>query len=140
MCYFLYGAVNQEVNSSDLQSVLKNSRFLLNTGTRHDIKMRSDTHRLTTGMCDCDSAFGAGDPEHAELREFQSLLWALKAVRGIKCVYLCKSWNGKRSKDEETVHTDDIDIPRFLANIDPERLYRLDLWPRYEWAVAEERR
>lgn len=132
MCYFLYGAVNKEVNLSDLRSTMINSRFLLTPGTRHDIKMRSDGFRLTYSVCDCDSSFGAGDPNHSELKEFRALLMSLKALRGIKCVYLRKSRSGKHSKDEETVHADDIDITDYLANMQPERLYRLDLYPRYQ--------
>ena len=37
MCYYLYGAVNKEVNSYDFDKVSENSRYSFSTGSINDV-------------------------------------------------------------------------------------------------------
>ena len=87
--------------------------------------------RLTTRPCDCDFPLGAGKPEAEDLKELARLLRSLRSARNAKCVWLCKTWAGTRNKSEETLHIDDVDLPRFLAAAEADCLYRIDLYQRY---------
>ncbi len=135
MCYFVYSAVNPEINSADYEKMFRESQFRFRPGTRHDIKMavaeESGDFRLTRLCCDCAFPLGEGNAQAPELLELTEQLEKLRSVRGIKCVYLCKAWTGKRNKKEETVHIDDLNLPSFLAGMKTETLYRIDLYPRY---------
>ena len=135
MCYYAYSAVNPEINTADYEKLLRNSEYHFRPGTRHDIKMavaeESEEYRLTRGCCDCDLPMCGGDAGAPELWELAECLKTLRKARGAKCVYLCKTWTGDRNKKEETVHIDDLDLPAFLAGMQTETLYRIDLYPRY---------
>lgn len=135
MCYFAYSAVNPKVNSGDLERLTRDSGYFFRPGTRHDIKMavaeESGDFRLTDWCCDCDFPLGEGNAQAPELLELAAQLQKLRSVRGIKFVYLCKTWTGDRNKKEETVHIDDLNLPAFLAGMKTETLYRIDLYPRY---------
>ena len=135
MCYFAYSAVNPEVNAGDLEKLTRGGMYHFRPGTRHDMKMavaeESEDFRLTHLYCDCNLALCEGDERAPELLELAAQLEKLRTVRGIRCVYLCKTWAGKRNKKEETVHTDDLKLLSFLAEMRTETLYRIDLYPRY---------
>jgi hypothetical protein len=135
MCYILYGAVNKEINESDREKVAKNSKYTFKPGTKHDLKEDINNlnydYRVTWWQCDCDFPVGLHNADAKELRELEKLLLDLKTARGVKCVYLARVWAGKKCKKEETVHIDDIDIPAFLADIETECIYRIDLFERF---------
>lgn len=135
MCYIAYSAVNPEINIADYEKLFRNSEYHFRPGTRHDIKMavaeESENFRLTHLCCDCDLPLCKGDTRAPELLELATQLEKLRTVRGIKCVYLCKTWTGKRNKKEETVHIEDLNLPEFLAGMSKQTLYRIDLYPRF---------
>ena len=135
MCYFVYSAVNPEINSVDYEKMFRDSQFRFRPGTRHDIKMavaeESGEFRLTDWCCDCDLPLCEGNAQAPELLELTEQMEKLRSVRGIKCVYLCKTWTGDRNKKEITVHIEDVDMPSFLAGMKTETLYRIDLFPRF---------
>ena len=135
MCYMLYGAVNREVSPLDYARVRAESRFTIRPGTKQALELciqRDDgSFRVTASPCDCDFPLGTGTPEAEPLAELAGLIRALRTVRNAKCVYLCKTWTGTRNKSEETVHIDDIDLPKFLADAKTDCLYRIDLYRRY---------
>lgn len=66
-----------------------------------------------------------------ELIELSRQIHALRSARNAKRVWLCKTWAVTRNKSEETVHIDDVDLPRFLAAAGTDCLYRIDLYQRY---------
>ncbi len=135
MCYILYGAVNKEINESDRENIMKNAKYNFESGSKHDIKEAAAnenySYRVTRGQCDCDFPVGLHDSGAKELGDIQKLLFELKTARGVKCIYLARVWAGKKCKKEVQVHIDDIDIPAFLAEIENECLYRIDLFERY---------
>ncbi|MBQ8004750.1 MAG: hypothetical protein IJ303_00355 [Clostridia bacterium] len=134
MCYFLYGAVNKEINKNDYDEVSMGNCFHFNIGTKHDVKMsvlkNTDDFRITTSVCDCDTAIGNHQPNHEQIRELCYLLNDMRLIRDIKCVYISKNWVGKINRREEHYHIDDIDIAEFLSNIKENCLYRIDLYVR----------
>lgn len=99
MCYFLYGAVNKGVDGNDYAAAIKDAGYQFNIGSKHDVKLtvggRTQGYRITEAPCDCGTAVGAGNPEHVEVAELQSVLLKLKSERGIRCVYLSKNWGAK---------------------------------------------
>ena len=135
MCYMLYGAINQEISPIDYARVRAGSRFAIRPGTRQalelSIEQDNNSYRVTPYSCDCDFPFGASNPDAEELAELARLIRSLRTVRNAKCVYLCKTWTGDQNESEETVHIDDIDLPRFLADAKTNCLYRIDLYRRY---------
>ena len=135
MCYFAYSAVNPEADPADLERLTGKFPYHFRPGTRHDIKMdvaeEFGAYSLTDWYCDCDFPLCEGNAQAPELLELAAQLEALRAVRGIKCVYLCKTWAGDRNKNEETVHIEDVDLPVFFAGMKTETLYRIDLYPRF---------
>ena len=135
MCYIAYSAVNPEANMADCEAMIRGSEYHFRPGTKHDVKMavieESEDYRLTRGCCDCDLPLCEGDAKAPELLELADVMRKLCKVRGIKCVYLCKTWTGDRNKKEETAHIADLDLPAFLAGMQTETLYRIDLYPRY---------
>lgn len=136
MCYIAYSAVNPEVHPGDLAKLNKKGDYFFQPGTKHDIKMavveENEDFRLTDWCCDCDFPLCEGDSGAPELRKLAAELEKLRAVRGIRCVYLCKTWTGDRNKKEETVHIDDLDLPAFLAGMRTGTLYRIDLYPQFD--------
>ena len=135
MCYMLYGAINREVSPIDYNKVSEDSRFSIRPGTRQaleqSIQQDNDDFRITRHHCDCDFPLGTGKPDAEELAELSRLIHTLRTVRNAKCVYLCKTWAGTQNKSETTVHIDDIDLPRFLADGKTDCLYRIDLFQRH---------
>ena len=119
MCYMLYCAVNKEISPMDCAKLPVESRFTIRPGTKQELGLSIERDeadfRLTTRPCDCDFPLGAGNPEAEDLKELSKLLHALRNARNAKSVWLCKTWAGTRNKSEETVHIDDVDLPRFLA-------------------------
>ncbi|MBO4879888.1 MAG: hypothetical protein J5544_06470 [Clostridia bacterium] len=134
MCYFMLGALNSEINTSDSKKLLEGSDFSFQPGTKHDLKMAalngSGSFRMTQSICDCDFPFGNGDEDAEKLQQLSDVLHKLCAARNAKCVFICKAWAGKPIKDEITVHIDDLDAA-FLAQAKPNYLYRIDLFEKH---------
>ena len=55
----------------------------------------------------------------------------LQNVRGIKYVLISKNWWKETNKKQETVHIRDIDVLHFLANIEENCLYKIELYKKY---------
>ena len=136
MCYYLYGSINKEVNREDYENVLKKGySFHFNIGSRHDVKMSvlncESDYMISDSVCDCETAVGRKDPNNPELKELKDLLLDLRSVRDVQCVYLSKNWTGKINKKEKTVRIDDIDILEFLANVEDNCLYKIEMIRKY---------
>ena len=136
MCYILYGAMDRSVNIRDYDRASQRHTYRFPLGTRHDVKMcilnNGDAFRVTDWICDCDFPVGKGDEHAPELKDLAGLILELKQTRDAKCLYLTKVWNGKRNGKEVTVHVDDMDLIPFLANMEENCLYRIDLYPRFQ--------
>ncbi len=134
MCYILYGATDKAINTEDYTRASQKSPYKFTLGTKHDVKMciinDSYEYRVTNLVCDCDFPVGEGNEEAKELIELASLIIDLKNARNSKCIYISKTWTGKKNKTEKTVHIDDINIVSFLANMELNCLYRIDLFNR----------
>lgn len=135
MCYFLYGAVNSGIRMDDAQSVSAGSLFHFTAGDRESVnacveRCGSD-YRLTNRHCDCETAVGAHDPDRPELAELCDLLYALRTVRGVKHVYLSKNWAYETNQSQIVRHIDDLDLKPFLADLEENCLYKIQLFKRY---------
>ncbi len=135
MCYFLYGAVNSGINTDDYKKATKDTEYHFNCG---DIESVNDCigkcgidYRITSNHCDCDTAIGQKYTNKKQLKIFEELLINLKTVRGIKHILLSKNWWKETNNKQETVHIDDIDILYFLANMEDNCLYKIELYKKY---------
>ena len=134
MCYMLYGAVNRDLSPLDYAKLRADAPFTIRPGTKESLGLSIERDevdfRLTTRPCDYDSPFGTGKADAEELVALSRQIQALRSARTVKCVWLCKTWAGTRNKSEETLHIDDVDLPRFLAAAKADCLYRIDLYQR----------
>ena len=130
MCYILYGATDKSIDPNDYESALRKSPYKFRIGTKHDVKMcivnDSYEYRVTDWVCDCEFPVGEKDVGAKPLVELATLINDLKDARNSKCIYISKTWAGKRNKTEKNIHINDIDIISFLANMDLDCLYRVD--------------
>ncbi len=135
MCYFLYGSINNGINIEDYKKVITNSGYHFNIGKKSDVNTCvSDCgfeYRITLNHCDCDTPVGEKHSDKAGLRELELLLTNMKSIRGIKHIYISKNWTGETNEREEIVHIDDIDIRNFLAGVENNCLYKVELYKRY---------
>lgn len=134
MCYFLYGAVNKDVNSYDFGKASKSTSDRFNTGDINDVLEsinKNDLYRLRSHCCDCGTAIGGGDIGKKELLELEDFLLNCRYVRDIKYILLLKHWWSDDIAKQETVHIDDIDVLSYLAKIEDNCLYKIELYPRY---------
>ncbi len=135
MCYFLYGAINDSVNKQEYEKVMKNSEFHFNFGDITDVnacvKHCEEKYRITFHSCDCDTAIGQKHTNKKQLKSLQALLLSLKEVQGIKYLLLSKNWWKEKNTEQETVHIDDINILYFLANMEENCLYKIELYKKY---------
>lgn len=131
MCYILYGATDKAIDRVDYENALKKSPYRLSIGTKHDVKMciinDSYEFRVTDWVCDCDFPVGKGDQGAKPIADLARLICDLKNARNSKCIYIIKAWAGKRYKSEKRVHVNDIDIISFLASMETDCLYQIDL-------------
>ncbi len=56
-----------------------------------------------------------------------AMITDIKNARDSKCIYISKTWAGKKAKIEKTVRFDDLEIISFLATMELDCLYRIDL-------------
>lgn len=131
MCYFLYGAVDKSIDREDYESAAKTSVYKLNIGTKHDVKNcilnKTFKFHVTGRMCDCDFPVGSQCTDSPELKELGALILKLKEAKDAKYIYLSKSWIGKRNKKEKHIRLSDVEILPFLATMEKECLYQIDL-------------
>ena len=135
MCYFLYGAVNGGLHIGDYDKVMRDSEYHFNTGNIKEVNACvencNDDYRITLNHCDCNTVIGKNNPNKKGLEEFKDLLLNLKSVRRIKYVLLSKNWRKQTNTKQEVIHINDIDILQFLANIEDNCLYKIELYPKY---------
>ena len=136
MCWMIHSAL---LGSTDEKQAdrLKNELELLNgrhgcriaLGTKHDLKMAllSDCwdYRVTNGCCDCDSPIGAHDANAPEVQDFAALIAEVCALPAAKRLSFCKTWAGERNRREIDVKLSETDLPRLLADMEPNTLYTL---------------
>jgi hypothetical protein len=72
MCYFLYGAINDGINSDDYDKVMKKSNYHFNLGNIKDVnkcvKKCEDEFRITFNYCDCKTSIGEKDINKKDLK------------------------------------------------------------------------
>ncbi len=134
MCYFLYGAINDGINSADYEKVAKNYDYHFNIGDVQSVdacvENISAEYRITVNHCDCDTALGQRNINEKQLETFKELFVNLQTVRGVKYVLLSKNWANETNTRHETIHINDMDILHFLANIEDNCLYKIELYKK----------
>lgn len=132
MCYFLYGGVNKGINIEDYKKYSRNSLFFFAEGTesdiKHCIKECKDDYRITKNYCDCGTALGSHMVDKEELKELGQYINQLRKVKGIKHIFISKNWWEEETQKELTIHIDDVDIIDYLANIEDNCLYKIQLF------------
>ncbi len=135
MCYFLYGAINSGINAEDYNKTIQNSEFRFAPGTLKDVNACvencGDSYRITLNHCDCDTAIGEKQTNQKQLKVLKELLISFKDIRGIKYILISKNWWQETNEKQETVHIDDIDVLYFLANMEDNCLYKIELFKKY---------
>ena len=134
MCYFLYGAINEGVNTDDCEKITKGTGYHFAIGNVDSVNKGvancDDTYRITSNHCDCDTAIGQKAIGKKELEKFRELLLDLQNVRGIKYLLISKNWWEETNSKQQTVHLRDVDILHFLANMEDNCLYKLELYKK----------
>lgn len=132
MCYFLYGGINSGINIGDYKKISRKRAFFFNEGTVSDVKRCiencEDNYRITSNYCDCETALGSHETNAKELLDLSEHIAQLRKVRGIKHIFISKNWWKHKSEREETVHIDDIDVVQYLADIQDDCLYKIQLF------------
>ena len=135
MCYFLYGAINEGVNTDDCEKITKGTGYHFALGNvdsvNEGVANCDDTYRITSNHCDCDTAIGQKAIGKKELEKFRELLLDLQNVRGIKYLLISKNWWEETNSKQQTVHLQDVDILHFLANMEDNCLYKLEMYKKY---------
>ena len=135
MCFFLYGAFNDGINKEDYDKIAKNAEYHFSFGNvdsvNECVEKCDNSYRITFNHCDCDTAIGQKHTNKKQLEELRNLLLDLQTVRGIKYVLISKNWWRETNSKQETVHIQDIDILHFLANIEDNCLYKIELYKKY---------
>lgn len=133
MCWFLRGALQGKVETDALNAINVKHNCHIWQGTKHDVKMAvlsemadsPDGYRITDGCCDCESDIGKHNPHAEEVLDLASLISEAGALPGAQTVYLCKTWIGRRNKQERTFKLSEMDLNRFLADLEPNTLYSI---------------
>lgn len=120
---------------SDYDKAVKNSKYRFSIGNKDDVntcvKNCGCEYRITSDMCDCDNPIDTKKVGKKALQDFEEVLLKLRDVRGIKYIFLSKNWVEEINEKEETVHINDIDVLPFLANIQENCLYKIELYKKY---------
>lgn len=135
MCYFLYGCINSGINIEDYKKISFDRPFFFHEGDETDIKSCiaecTNKYRITHEYCDCGTALGAYDTNKKDLLELADYISQMRKVRGIKHIFISKNWAQHKTEKEKTVHIDNIDIVHYLANIEDDCLYKIQLFKKY---------
>jgi hypothetical protein len=131
MCFHLYGGINIGVNKKDYNKI-SSGHFSFIECTKAEIKHSIDNCdskcRITKRICDCNTALGTHEKDNNELSDLSIYINQLRKVRGIKHVFISKNWWEDKLEKEYVVHIDDIDIIQFLADIECNCLYKIQLF------------
>lgn len=135
MCYYLYGGINQGVNEHDVKTLKNSELFHFRPCSQQELKSGiaacNSSFRLTSRMCDCDTAVGRHATKKHELRELASCIKSLREARNIKNIWIAKVWSGEQIETETNVHIDEIDLIWFLAQIEDNCLCKMQLFQKY---------
>ncbi len=63
------------------------------------------------------------DSNAEQVKEFEALFNDIKKLKGAEYIYLCKTWVGKRNKNEIKLKLDDVDIKSVLSELKSNCLY-----------------
>ena len=130
MCWFLYGAVNGQVDENALAAVNAIHDCRITKGTRHDLKaaiLNGDwDYRLTGSPCDCDSDIGKHDPGASLVKDLSALLIDVCTLSGADTVSFSYTWVNTRNKHEKAMKLSEVDWSRLLADLEPSTLYTVD--------------
>ena len=135
MCYYLYGSLYGNVPESEYESIQKKYEYKFARGTKHDIKNAvkasaeyvEDDFRITDWICDCDSPVGKHDSNDPMILDLCNLITELSSLPGVKQINISKTWAGSRNKKETVLKLTDIDLAAFLADLQENCLYSLNL-------------
>ncbi len=135
MCYYLYGSLYGDVPESEYRVIKDKYSYKISIGTKHDVKNAvkaaaeyvQDDYRITDWICDCASPVGKHDHTDSMIIELSKLISELSVLPGAKQINICKTWTGKQNKREIKLKLKDIDIPMFLADLQENCLYCLEL-------------
>ena len=139
MCYYLYGSLYGNVSESEYASVKDRYEekygYKIAIGTKRDIKNAvkaaaecvQDDYRVTDWICDCESPVGNHDSGDPMIIELAHLITDLAALSGAEQINICLTWIGERNKKEITLKLKDVDLPVFLADMQENTLYSLNL-------------
>ena len=129
MCWFIYAALQGDVDAEALNAVNARHEYRIAPGTRHALKMalvdEDWDYRMTDGCCDCDSAVGEHDPDAAEVLDMAALMGEACALDGAEALSFCKTWRNDRCKREQALKRSEVDLRRLLADLEPKTLYTL---------------
>jgi hypothetical protein len=102
MCYFLYGAINDGINSIDYSRIDPNNHYHFRIGSKIEVIKsinRCDSNfRITSCVCDCETSLGSHKTGEKDLSDLSKLINTLRDVRGIKHIYLSKNWFNEKTK------------------------------------------
>lgn len=108
MCYFLYGAINDGINTDDYKKTIRDTEYHFSFGDIRSVNecvaSCDSRYRITLDHCDCDTAIGQKQTNKKGLEKLKDLLLDLQNVRGIKYVLMSKNWWKETNNKQETVH------------------------------------
>ena len=131
MCWFIYGAVQGDVDDDSLNNINSRHECTLARGTRHDVKMAAlsefvdERYHVTGNGCDCDSPIGAHNANDAMVQDLAHLLREVGELPGSETIHICKTWIGTRNKHEIKLKLSDTDLVKLAADFEPATLYTL---------------
>lgn len=129
MCWYIYGALQGNVETEALNAVNNRHTCHMVKGTRHALKMAllsgAWDYRITDGHCDCESDIGAHDPNAAEVADMAGLIQECCALDGAKTLSFCRTWVNERNKHEKSFKVSEVDLRQLLADLEPSTLYTL---------------
>ena len=131
MCWFIYGAVQGNIDDEDLNNI--NSRHVcrLAKGTRHDVKMAAQSevivekYHVTRKGCDCDSPIGEHNMNDDQVQDLAHLLCEVGELPGSDTISIYKTWIGTRNKREIKLKLSNTDLVKLAADFESSTLYTL---------------
>ena len=135
MCYYLYGSLYGEISDEKYATVQNKYSIKIPRGTKHDVKIAvkaaaefvRDDFRITNWPCDCDSPVGKHNPNDPMITDLGNLISELSLIPGAKQINICKTWTGKQNKKEIKLRLEDTNLPTFLADMQENTMYCLEL-------------
>ena len=129
MCWYIYGALQGDVNAEALGAVNSRHDCRMAQGTRHTLKMaildENWDYRVTEGCCDCGSDIGRHDPDTAQVSDMAALIGEACALEGADTLSFCITWRNERCKREKALKRSEVDLRQLFADLEPRTLYTL---------------